>query len=314
MGRRVLVAVVLATVLIAGVNMVVLVPGDGSSAVTIATEGTGVVVVRVVIDDVDANRGVMKVRLAAVPGSDPIPDGGISVLADVEGIAPLRVEPDPLTTAEDAGEIRFERGNVSAYPFDTYSGEFAMLAVAGTPNTFADVVASETVPMTVVMVDASSGFDVVAAVDTDVGGDVEVAGITYSVDRSPPSVVWASIMMGIYWLLTAAIVAVVLVVVLGHREWETRHLAWLAAMLFAFASFRAAAPGSPPIGVYFDYVSFFWAELIVALCLAALVTFYLASTNIPGATPAGDPPDEPRPLATGGPTDEPDVDLAPASE
>ena len=97
-----------------------------------------------------------------------------------------------------------------------------------------------------------------------------------------------------------------IVTVLGFREWETRHLAWLAAMIFAFTSFRAAAPGSPPIGVYFDFASFFWAELIVAVGLATMVVKYLVGRDIPGADggsgqdgPIDAPIDEPGPARSG---------------
>lgn len=44
-----------------------------------------------------------------------------------------------------------------------------------------------------------------------------------------------------------------------------------AALLFAFASVRNAQPGTPPIGTYSDFISFFWAEVIIALCLVILV-------------------------------------------
>jgi hypothetical protein len=36
-------------------------------------------------------------------------------------------------------------------------------------------------------------------------------------------------------------------------------------LLFAFAIVRNAQPGTPPIGTYSDFISFFWAEVIIAL-------------------------------------------------
>jgi hypothetical protein len=44
-----------------------------------------------------------------------------------------------------------------------------------------------------------------------------------------------------------------------------------AALLFAFAAVRNAQPGTPPIGTYSDFMSFLWAEVIIALCLIILV-------------------------------------------
>ena len=48
-----------------------------------------------------------------------------------------------------------------------------------------------------------------------------------------------------------------------------------AALLFAFATVRNAQPGTPPIGTYSDFISFFWAEVIIALCLVVLVFTWL---------------------------------------
>jgi hypothetical protein len=44
---------------------------------------------------------------------------------------------------------------------------------------------------------------------------------------------------------------------------------------FAFAAVRNAQPGTPPIGTYSDFISFFWAEVIIALCLIILVFTWL---------------------------------------
>ena len=88
-------------------------------------------------------------------------------------------------------------------------------------------------------------------------------------------------MMTMYWLLSFAVISVTAVVVLRLREWESRHLAWLGAMIFAFASFRTTAPGTPPVGVYLDFAAFFWAEVIVAASLMALVGFYLLGLRDP---------------------------------
>lgn len=288
-GRRVLLAVGAATLVIGGLIVATVPRGEQEGAVTAETTADAVVHVTVVVEEIDAERGSMKVRMSAVPtGNEPLPPEGLSVLADVEGLEPLRVQDDSLTVDEGEGEVRFDGGTVGAYPFDRYDGDFGVLAVRGSPNTFTDVVASETVPLSLTVIGSTSGFDLDAAaevLDLDV---LTLVQVRYTATRTTPVLVWVSIMMAIYWLLTAAVVAVVLVTVLGFREWETRHLAWLAAMIFAFTSFRSAAPDSPPIGVYFDFASFFWAELIVAVCLAIMVTTYLIDRRI-GGPDAPDP-------------------------
>jgi Domain of unknown function (DUF4436) len=43
-------------------------------------------------------------------------------------------------------------------------------------------------------------------------------------------------------------------------------------LLFAFYAVRNSQPNVPPIGVYGDFISFFWAETLVGVCL--LVTIF----------------------------------------
>jgi hypothetical protein len=59
------------------------------------------------------------------------------------------------------------------------------------------------------------------------------------------------------------------------NEVELAMFSFTAALLFAFATVRNAQPGAPPIGTYSDFISFFWAEVIIALCLVLLVFTWL---------------------------------------
>jgi hypothetical protein len=128
-------------------------------------------------------------------------------------------------------------------------------------------------PINVYVLNALPGFDAEAtAMNTN--NEAEIGLDLY---RKAATLLWAFIMMGIFWLLSISAAAVVVATVFGIREFETRHLAWLAAMIFAFAAFRNTAPGNPPIGVYLDYAAFFWAELLVALSLLTLVSYYLTA-------------------------------------
>jgi hypothetical protein len=42
-------------------------------------------------------------------------------------------------------------------------------------------------------------------------------------------------------------------------------------LLFAFAAVRNSQPGVPPIGTYSDFIAFFWAEVLIALCLLSII-------------------------------------------
>ena len=239
------------------------------------------VAVKVVIESFDAAKGTLQLRITTGAGTQPVPAEGVSVLTDLAGVEPLRVAPDALFSGQADAEVQVASGSVTAYPFDKYSVRFVVAAVAGSPTTVADLEQGRSVPVSLQVLSAASGFDV----DGDarlqpLSAGAQAIQVDLRVDRSRPATVWATLMMAIYWLLAAAVVGVVVVSVRGARPWETRHLAWLGAMIFAFSSFRAAAPGSPPIGVFFDFAAFFWAELIVAVGLATLVAHYLVGRNV----------------------------------
>jgi hypothetical protein len=280
-GRRVVVAAALALAAVAVLVIVTVPRGDPERSVVNEVPADADVHVAVFIEDVAAANGSMKVRVVAAPAAGSRADEDFTVLTDVEGLAPIHLQADAITPAESAADVLFASGSVGAYPFDHYHVTFHLLVVKGAPKTSAEINAAVEVPTAVSVLDSTSGFDIGATVDPsrDAPQLASLLQAKFDVVRSRPSVVWACVMMAIYWLLAVAILAVTFVVIRRYREWETRLLAWLAAMLFAFASFRNAAPGQPPIGVYFDYVSFFWAEMTVALCLAALVVFYLVGLD-----------------------------------
>jgi hypothetical protein len=96
-----------------------------------------------------------------------------------------------------------------------------------------------------------------------------------SAERSPATKGMAVFVMIMLWLMSASVVAITLSIVIGGKKLEFGSFGWIGAMLFAFFSFRSAAPGIPPIGGYFDFVSFFWVLMLVALCLIILVLTYI---------------------------------------
>lgn len=44
---------------------------------------------------------------------------------------------------------------------------------------------------------------------------------------------------------------------------------------FAFPAIRNAVPGGPPIGALMDFLALFWAEVVVALSLTAVIATWL---------------------------------------
>jgi hypothetical protein len=234
----------------------------------------------VVVDSVDATRNVLEVRVTVEPGSEDLPPEGVTLFTSM-GLTPAITFEDGQLITETVSEIPLEVGDVGDYPFDRYRGTVEWLVVPGTDETLTAEAAAaaftDPLPLRLDVFSSAVGFELDAVDRPSPFGDLDVAAgeVVITAERATQSLVWTWAMMALYWLLALSVVAVTLSIVLGERPWESRHLAWLGAMIFAFAAFRNAAPGSPPIGVYFDFASVFPALAIVAICLVALVVYLL---------------------------------------
>ena len=71
--------------------------------------------------------------------------------------------------------------------------------------------------------------------------------------------------------VTIAVVIFVLTVVFKDRKVEIAMMSFIATLLFAFVAVRNSQPAVPPVGILTDYLSFFWAEAVLALCLLTMV-------------------------------------------
>lgn len=99
----------------------------------------------------------------------------------------------------------------------------------------------------------------------------DYVGIDMTIARASTTKFFSLFVMIMMWGLTIEVILLTLSVVLRGRKVEVAMFSFTAALLFAFASVRGAQPGTPPIGTYSDFISFFWAEVIIALCLVILV-------------------------------------------
>jgi hypothetical protein len=99
----------------------------------------------------------------------------------------------------------------------------------------------------------------------------DYVGIDMTIARASTTKFFSFFVMIMMWGLTIGVILLTLSVVLRGRKVELAMFSFTAALLFAFAAVRNAQPGTPPIGTYSDFISFFWAEVIIALCLILLV-------------------------------------------
>ena len=129
------------------------------------------------------------------------------------------------------------------------------------------------IPIGVDFVGSIPGFKIDAAKAKESTGDY--VGIDMTIARASTTKFFSLFVMTMMWGLTIGVMLLTLSVVLRGRKVELAMFSFTAALLFAFAAVRNAQPGAPPIGTYSDFISFFWAEVIIALCLIILVFTWL---------------------------------------
>jgi hypothetical protein len=133
--------------------------------------------------------------------------------------------------------------------------------------------AEDDVPIGVDFLGSIHGFRIDAAKSHESTEDY--VGIDMTISRASTVKFFAVFIMLMMWGLTIAVIFLTLSVVTRGRKVEIGMFSFLAALLFAFAAVRNSQPGAPPIGTFSDFISFFWAEVIIALCLVAVVFTWL---------------------------------------
>ncbi|MFI6317128.1 DUF4436 family protein [Nonomuraea sp. NPDC050556] len=146
-------------------------------------------------------------------------------------------------------------GMVTDYPFDRYTTRIGFAA---------------DVPLSLTLWDGDAFFHAtMARADNRYG----TTAAELDLARSRGTRLFAWLMMVVMWALALGVIGASFVIVRQSRGLVWPAMGWMAASLFALAGFRSAAPGAPPIGSILDYAAFFWVELIIAGCLAAVVVY-----------------------------------------
>lgn len=140
-------------------------------------------------------------------------------------------------------------------------------------KTEAAMTSEDDIPIGVDFFGSIPGFKIDAAKSKESTDDY--VGIDMTISRASTTKFFSFFVMSMMWGLTIGVMFLTLSVVLRGRKVELAMFSFTAALLFAFAAVRNAQPGTPPIGTYSDFISFFWAEVIIALCLIILVFTWL---------------------------------------
>lgn len=100
-----------------------------------------------------------------------------------------------------------------------------------------------------------------------------IAEVPLQVNRSGSTVAIVVLLLGAMVALAALAMVLANAVSRRRRRTEATLASWFAALLFAVIPLRLNMPGSPPIGVWMDFLVFLW---VVLTLMAALTIFVLS--------------------------------------
>ncbi len=97
--------------------------------------------------------------------------------------------------------------------------------------------------------------------------EVDFVGVETHIERSGTVRFVSMFVAAVTWLLTIGVLFLVLSLIFRGRTIEVSMFSFMGAMLFGFYAIRNSQPNVPPIGVYSDFMSYIWCEIIIGACL-----------------------------------------------
>ena len=179
--------------------------------------------------------------------------------------------PDSVT-----GSLSIVSGKVSDYPFDRHTSDFYLFFTNPKDE-------KEEIPMVINFYGAISGYniDVDYIPKTEFESSDTYMGLRVTVSRSVITKSFSIFLMIAMWLIGLVVFTMTMVVVWQPRTIEFGMFTFTAAMLFALPAVRGLQPSIPPIGGLSDFLSFFWAESLVAVSMPILFFTWLTRYKKP---------------------------------
>jgi hypothetical protein len=220
---------------------------------------------------IDPSRDTLRLRLEMVPAG-PLGDKNHHLTKDLSlfvdnatGNTLLHFKQgDKLHPIEVTLEL-FD-GEFAYYPIDRYTSSLALEAYLGDER-------SAGVPLTLKFTSKNHTLHVDAALGAE--STPSELNVDFTLYRPTPVVFFVVFVYLIMAALTAGAATVTVGVLLRGLRPEFGMFTWTAALLFAFPGIRNSLPGTPPLGCLTDFLIFFWAEIIIALCMIALLVKWI---------------------------------------
>jgi hypothetical protein len=264
------------------VCMLLMYQSESQAVVTELKQDSAQVTISVRTYSVDPVKGETAMRLQFDPNDGLLTDGVLSkdTILDFNsatGKTTLTFKKGERMSPQDITLDTY--GNVGAYPFDTHEAVPYFMLYSSEKADGSDTQEYTPIPFTIDYSSTAPGYRIDASEQE--GKEPGYVPMDLMISRSASATVFAIFIMALE-LLLAFSAAVVLYVWLRGRKIEVSMFGWMGALLFALVPLRNAMPAVPPIGVLSDFISFFWAEIIVAVSLAIGVLTWFKRGSVDG--------------------------------
>ncbi|MEI6427447.1 MAG: DUF4436 family protein [Pseudanabaena sp. ELA607] len=168
------------------------------------------------------------------------------------------------------GTFELYDGKLNQYPFDVYKSDIYIYAVNPKDE-------KEEVPLLVSASGNLSGYnvDIDYIPKTEFESSDTYIGLRVRISRSIVVKFFALFIMVVMWLVSLTAFSMAFLVGSKRRDPELPMFTFMTALLFALPAVRNLQPYVPPIGGLTDFLSFFWAEALVAGSLSTVVFCWL---------------------------------------
>ncbi len=238
---------------------------------------------RVTVISVDPFKNSLVARVEFIPQGNLTSDDGKTanqdLMLNVNSITGGQERSFPKGKRINPIEVTLEmfEGDIAFYPFDRYTAGLDMdittVPAAKTPSSGTVGATSTSLPLKVDFLGSLHGLVINSSVATPQKGGGDYLEIYTS--RSNSALFFALFVQFLMILLGGVVAWVIYSILFRGRKPEVSMFSWLGALLFALPAVRNSMPGAPPIGSITDVVVFFWAEILVALCLVTIIVTWL---------------------------------------
>ena len=229
---------------------------------------------------VDPIKGELNLRFAPSPEGKFAKDGRLTqdlkFFTGIEsGKSEVTLEKNRIPETVN-GSVSLYGGRVSDYPFDVHTSDFYIFFTNPKDE-------AEDIPMNINFYGALSGFNIDADYipKPEFESSDSYMGIRVRVSRSVITKSFSIFLMIAMWLIGLVVFIMTIVVVFQPRPIEFGMYTLIAGMLFALPAVRNLQPGVPPLGSLTDFLSFFWAESLVAVSMPLLFFSWLTRYKKP---------------------------------